>query len=442
MEIIAHRNGLHLSNPSYTESSLYGYEYAINFAPTFLECDVHITYDNILVINHDADYFGKIIKDSKYSELYGITTLKEVLNLNYPLYIENKVTGIENDIFMMVYNYIIQNNVNYIYCLQSFFNSSIDIYTNLIKSYIVENIELCLLMPFHNIKMLVSNFLYLYKNKANKTIHRVGWHYIMFLMYHIIIKRLFSYLKHDIYTINSKSIAQYCFIFGANGIFTDNITDYRFYGLNNLKTGSLYYSSGYSLMTLVGQLKTNYNYNHVGIIVVINNNIYCIESDSVSEYSYKSGVRMIPITNLFLSSYTHYFGIRYIKDELNTEKILTIYKKYENVPYKKNYYNMLECSNNRTIKICSSKNDMNCVEFVTYVLKDYGMNFDYCANKYCVSDYRPGYLQNIDSLYNGGIYVKYKNSIFSLYQIFDIIKYNIYLLTKTNDLIRYFFNNN
>ena len=50
---------------------------------------------------------------------------------------------------------------------------------------------------------------------------------------------------------------------------------------NNFKTGDLVFADGYTIFTLVGEYKSKFMYNHIGLIIIKNNKICVLESDSI-----------------------------------------------------------------------------------------------------------------------------------------------------------------
>lgn len=77
--IIAHRGLWNVKGG--VQNSLASYKAAINAGLSGAETDVHQTKDGVLVLCHDGTYNDKVIKDSNYSELTGITTLEELLEI-------------------------------------------------------------------------------------------------------------------------------------------------------------------------------------------------------------------------------------------------------------------------------------------------------------------------------------------------------------------------
>lgn len=91
------------------ENTIEAFEKAIEVGADSIECDVRKTKDGIIVINHNADIYGLLIKDHTYNELneecnkhgYHLATLIEGLNTvkdKIALDIEIKEVGYEDEI--------------------------------------------------------------------------------------------------------------------------------------------------------------------------------------------------------------------------------------------------------------------------------------------------------------------------------------------------------
>lgn len=78
-QIIAHRGLWNVKGG--VQNSLSSYKAAIDAGLSGAETDVRQTKDGVLVLCHDGTYNDKVIKDSNYSELTGITTLEELLEI-------------------------------------------------------------------------------------------------------------------------------------------------------------------------------------------------------------------------------------------------------------------------------------------------------------------------------------------------------------------------
>lgn len=104
--VIAHRGASGLVK---FENTIEAFDKAIDVGADSIECDVRKTKDNVIIINHNPDIYGLLIKDATYEELnkvtselgYHLPTLKETLEFvkgKILIDIELKEIGYEDQI--------------------------------------------------------------------------------------------------------------------------------------------------------------------------------------------------------------------------------------------------------------------------------------------------------------------------------------------------------
>lgn len=174
---------------------------------------------------------------------------------------------------------------------------------------------------------------------------------------------------------------------------------------DNLKTGDLIFLSGPTFGEKAIKLYTNSYFSHVGLIIKENNKLFIFESDLGQ--GYRKGVRMIPLEEKLQKYSGHNIGaIRYIKNELNLDKVLSIIKDIIHYDFDNNMLSwLLSKSHNIIYNMVKPSDKAFCSEIITYVFQKMNIISDLDVR---TTYYSPkNYLEEFNKIYNNKIYFKW-----------------------------------
>ena len=224
--------------------------------------------------------------------------------------------------------------------------------------------------------------------------------------------------------------------FTNNNYTIDNLRNNDLIDKLNLQTGDLIFADGYTLVTLIGEYKSQFIYNHVAMVIKLYGRLMVIESD----HAY-GGVRMITIEVFINDPTTNKIGIRRRTTPLESNKLEKCAYKFLGLPY--DWYSAFNIhdKNIKTIK----DNKFTCTGLITKIMVELNeITIDNDYNYYDVSDFAPGGLLSLPQ-YNTiiePVNKKIKNDFNDFF--YQIIPLNIKLLLVQlpekiiNDILKLF----
>ena len=220
--ITAHRGASGLVE---RENSLEAFEKSIEVDSDNIECDIRRTKDNIIIINHNPDVEGMIIKDHTLDEIneatlkqgYKLPTLKEALKLikgRIIIDIEIKEEGYEEEFLKETLSILNEDE----FYIRSFFDNSI----KKIKE-LNPKIVCTLLLGLENVKYGIfsrGNEFFPYKRVKRCKCDNVSPHYLLIQLFFC--KRMHRHgVKVFAWTVNDEELMKKELKKGVDGLVTN-----------------------------------------------------------------------------------------------------------------------------------------------------------------------------------------------------------------------------
>lgn len=220
--ITAHRGASGLVS---RENSLEAFEKAIEVNSDNIECDIRRTKDNIIIINHNPDVEGMIIKDHTLDEInevtlkkgYTLPTLKQALELvkgRIIIDIEIKEEGYEEEFLKETLSILNEDE----FYIRSFFDNSI----KKIKE-LNPNIICTLLLGKENVRFGIfsrGNEFFPYRRVRKCKCDNVSPHYLLIQLFFC--KRMHRHnIKVFAWTVNDEELMKKVLKKGVDGLVTN-----------------------------------------------------------------------------------------------------------------------------------------------------------------------------------------------------------------------------